>query len=241
MSSNETNLDDLLDGALDDFDKIPRQKLTDSSVKGRKDQFESIEEDLKEFSKFPAEESEEKIREKLRQTINQLHDSSSSTSGLGQDLTEEELNKMFNNFDLGGAEGPGEESFSNLLPMMEGMMQSLMSKELLYPPMKDIADKFPGWLADNRNKISSSLYEKYNKQYDLTKQICFIFESEEETDSQTKRKENFETVMRIMQEMQTLGHPPKELTGDNSPGFQVDADGNPIFPDGMNPDQCCLQ
>ena len=237
MSSNEieTNLDDLLDGALDDFDKIPQQKLTDSSAKGRKDQFESIEEDLKEFS----EESDEKIREKLRQTINQLQDNSSS--GLGQDLTEEELNKMFNNFDLGGAEGPGEESFSNLLPMMEGMMQSLMSKELLYPPMRDIADKFPGWLADNRNKISSSLYEKYNKQYDLTKQICFIFESEEETDSQTKRKENFETVMRIMQEMQTLGHPPKELTGDNSPGFQVDADGNPIFPDGLNPDQCCLQ
>ena len=237
MSSNEieTNLDDLLDGALDDFDKIPQQKLTDSSAKGRKDQFESIEEDLKEFS----EESDEKIREKLRQTINQLHDNSSS--GLGQDLTEEELNKMFNNFDLGGAEGPGEESFSNLLPMMEGMMQSLMSKELLYPPMKDIADKFPGWLADNRNKISSSLYEKYNKQYDLTKQICFIFESEEEADSESKRKENFEMVMRMMQEMQTLGHPPKELTGDNSPGFQVDADGNPIFPDGLNPDQCCLQ
>ena len=236
MSSNETNLDDLLDGALDDFDKIPQQKLVDSSVKGRKDQFESIEENLKEFS----EESDETIREKLRQTINQLHGNSTSSS-LDQDLTEEELNKMFNNFDLGGPEGPGEESFTNLLPMMEGMMQSLMSKELLYPPMRDIADKFPGWLADNRNKISSSLYENYNKQYDLTKQICFIFESEEETDSQTKRKENFEIVMKKMQEMQTLGHPPKELTGDNSPGFQFDAGGNPIFPDGMNPDQCCLQ
>ena len=235
MSSTETNLDDLLDGALDDFDKIPQQKLLDSSVKGRKDQFESIAEDLKEFS----EESDEKIREKLRQTINQLHDNSSS--GQAQDLTEEELNKMFNNFDLGGPGGPDGESFTNLLPMMEGMMQSLMSKELLYPPMRDIADKFPGWLGDNRNKISSELYEKYNKQYDLTKQICFIFESEEESDSQTKRKENFEIVMRMMQEMQTLGHPPKELTGDNSPGFQVDAGGNPIFPEGMNPDQCCLQ
>jgi len=239
MSSNESNLDDLLDGALDDFYKIPQQKMIDSTVKGRKDQFESIEEDLKEFSKFPAEESFEKIQERLRQTINQLHDSSSS--GLGQDLTEEELNQMFNNFDLGGQGETDGESFTNLLPMMEGMMQSLMSKELLYPPMRDIADKFPGWLADNRNKISSSLYEKYNKQYDLTKQICFIFESEEETDSQSKRKENFEIVMRMMQEMQTLGHPPKELTGENSPGFQLDAEGNPIFPDGMSPDQCCLQ
>ena len=235
MSSNETNLDDLLDGALDDFDKIPQQKLLDSSVKGRKDQFESIAEDLKEFS----EESDEKIREKLRQTINQLHDNSSS--GQGQDLTEEELNKMFNNFDLGGPGGPDGDSFTNLLPMMEGMMQSLMSKELLYPPMKDIADKFPGWLADNRNKISGELFNKYNKQFDLTQKICFLFESESESDSESQRKENFEKVMNLMQEMQALGHPPKELTGDNTSNLQFDAYGNPIFPDGMNPNQCCLQ
>ena len=62
--------------------------------------------------------------------------------------------------------------------LMGGMMQSLMSKELLYPPMKDIADKFPGWLADNRNKIEGDLYTKYNKQFELTKQICFLFETD---------------------------------------------------------------
>ena len=125
--------------------------------------------------------------------------------------------------------------------MMEGMMQSLMSKELLYPPMKDIADKFPGWLADNRNKITDELYNKYNKQFELTKQICFLFESESETDSESLRRANFEKVMNLMQEMQNLGHPPQELTGDNSPNLQFDADGNPVFPEGMNPNQCCLQ
>jgi len=240
MSSTETDLDELLDGALDDFDKIPKRKLTDNSVKERREQFVSIEEDLKEFSKFTAEESEEKIREKLKETVDQLGDLSSSA--LGQELTEEELDAMFNNLSLGVPGGaPGQESFNNLLPMMEGMMQSLMSRELLYPPMRDIADKFPGWLADNRNKIDSDLYNKYNKQFDLTKQICFLFEAESETETETRRKENFEKVMNLMQEMQSLGHPPKELTGDTSPNIQFDADGNPIFPDGMNSNQCCLQ
>ena len=237
MSSNEPDLDELLDGALDDFDKIPKRKQTDGSVKKRTDKFVSIEENLKEFSNFTAEESEEKILEKLRQTVEQLGEQQQSS----QELTEEELNTMFNNFSMGEPGEAGQESFNNLLPMMEGMMQSLMSKELLYPPMRDIADKFPGWLADNRNKIDSDLYTKYNKQFELTKQICFLFESESETDSDIQRKDNFEKVMSLMQEMQNLGHPPKELTGETSPNLQFDVDGNPIFPEGMNANQCCLQ
>ena len=237
MSSNQTDLDELLDGALDDFDKIPKGKQTGGREKRGK--VASIEDDLREFSKFTAEETDEKIREKLKHTVEQLHDMSSSA--LGEELTEEELNTMFNNLRMEGEVGAAEENFTNLLPMMEGMMQSLMSKELLYPPMKDIADKFPGWLADNRNKITDELYNKYNKQFELTKQICFLFESESETDSESLRRANFEKVMNLMQEMQNLGHPPQELTGDNSPNLQFDEDGNPVFPEGMNPNQCCLQ
>ena len=35
-------------------------------------------------------------------------------------------------------QGPG---LDNLMPMMEGMMQSLLSKDLLYPAMKELAEK----------------------------------------------------------------------------------------------------
>ena len=37
-----------------------------------------------------------------------------------------------------GGQGPG---LDNLMPMMEGMMQSLLSKDLLYPAMKELAEK----------------------------------------------------------------------------------------------------
>ena len=47
---------------------------------------------------------------------------------------------MFSGMGLApGQQGP--EGLDNLLPMMEGMMQSLLSKELLYPAMKELADK----------------------------------------------------------------------------------------------------
>ena len=55
--------------------------------------------------------------------------------------------------------------------MMETMMQTLLSKNLLYPAIKDLAEKFPDWLADNRLKLSDAEFEKYNKQFEIAKQV----------------------------------------------------------------------
>lgn len=43
----------------------------------------------------------------------------------------------FNSMGLGGGEG-GEGEF---MPMMQGMMKSLLSKEVLYPSLKEISGK----------------------------------------------------------------------------------------------------
>ena len=46
----------------------------------------------------------------------------------------------------------------------------------------------------------------------------------------------FDQVMELMQEMQTLGHPPQELVGDGSSS-------TPSFPvaEGIDPNQCPMQ
>jgi peroxin-19 len=44
--------------------------------------------------------------------------------------------------------------------VVDGMMKQLLSKEFMYEPMKDITDKFPKWLADNKAKLSVEEYEK---------------------------------------------------------------------------------
>lgn len=55
-------------------------------------------------------------------------------------MTEEEMMKTFQQSLNLGAEGGGE-SEANFIPMMQNMMSNLLSKEILYPSLKDLADK----------------------------------------------------------------------------------------------------
>lgn len=48
---------------------------------------------------------------------------------------------------MGGGEGDSEGSFASLA---DTIMQQLLSKDVLYQPMKDIGAKYPGWLAAHR-------------------------------------------------------------------------------------------
>lgn len=46
------------------------------------------------------------------------------------------------------------------VPFMQGIMQSLLSKEVLYPSIKDIVDRYPAWLKDNQNKLDKKEYDR---------------------------------------------------------------------------------
>jgi len=270
MSAEEGDIDDLLDSALEDFDNLPKPKAKSKVSQAApaipcptEEDFLAIfaaaglgqaggevsdlppggmKEELEKLARLAVEAEGEgeapSMEDRLSQTIKQM---SKNSEGLSGQPSEDELQAMFSNMGIGDGTQSG--GIDNLIPMMEGMMQSLLSKELLYPAMKDIADKFPDWLADNRTKISEEEYNKHNKQYDLTKQICFKFEEENEgvEESEEVKKVRFDKIMSLMQEMQSLGHPPKELTGESSPAFQYDAEGNPVLPGLGDPSQCCLQ
>ena len=49
---------------------------------------------------------------------------------------------------LGGPDGDAEGSFASLA---DTIMQQLLSKDVLYQPMKDIGSKYPTWLATHRS------------------------------------------------------------------------------------------
>lgn len=46
------------------------------------------------------------------------------------------------------------------VPFMQGMMQSLLSKEVLYPSLKELSDKYPAWLSENKGKIEQANYDR---------------------------------------------------------------------------------
>ena len=82
--------------------------------------------------------------------------------------TEKELEDMFNDLMKAASDKKpddvGNTEFENVLPMMENMMQSLLSAEILYPPLKELCNKYPDWLAENRQSLKHKEYDNYNKQ-----------------------------------------------------------------------------
>merc|ERR1712223_748967 len=243
MTSEDAELDQLLDSALEDFDNLPKPKVPRKKA-GKKEEggnvlppseedfmriFESVggqggdvaglQAELERLASLASPDNKAKdgdIASSLAATIAQM---SANTADLGKQPSEEELQAMFANLGVADSGGvpPGGlgEGLNNLMQMMEGMMQSLLSKDLLYPAMKELAEKYPDYLADNREKLSEEKYAAYNKQCELTRRICFKFEEEDEKkDTEAMKKERFGAIMGMMQEMQALGHPPKELTGE---------------------------
>ncbi|KAM3579565.1 Peroxisome chaperone and import receptor, variant 2 [Umbelopsis sp. WA50703] len=115
-------------------------------------------------------ETKKTFQETIAQTMNKLKNSSDKVE---TDLSEEPddafMQEMMKQMESLADNG----DFQN---MLEGMMSQLMSKDLLYEPMKDLAAKYPDWLEKNKDKTPPAEYEKYAKQYDYVKQIVASYE-----------------------------------------------------------------
>lgn len=123
--------------------------------------------------------------------------------------SEADLEEMFAEFASQTSSEGGASATPEFLPVLETMMKSILSKDLLYPPLKDLCEKYPEWLADKRAQLSEDEYTQYNNQFQVAQQIVQLFEQQEPQD--------FNKVLELMQIMQTYGHPPKELVAGNSP------------------------
>ncbi|KAI0328775.1 Pex19-domain-containing protein [Cubamyces sp. BRFM 1775] len=140
-------------------------------------------------------------------------------------VKEEDLEDMFSRLvkDVEGTET--EEEFQGLL---ENMMSALMSKDILYEPLKELNDKYPTYLKDNASKISAEDHKRYTSQSKVVAQIVAIFESPNFDQDDTKMGVK---VAELMQEMQEFGSPPSEIMGPLPPGINAGPDGMPNVPE----------
>ncbi|KAB7494472.1 Peroxisomal biogenesis factor 19 [Armadillidium nasatum] len=145
--------------------------------------------------------------------------------------TAEDLGKIFESFGFSDSQNEGGNDLSGLFPLMQTMLENILSKDVLYPPLKEIVAKYPEWLADNRLSLSEEDYERYNKQYDIMKQVVEKFENESKDDTEEVKAQTSEQILILMQKLQELGQPPKELVGDFEPLIAMDERGNPQLPD----------
>ncbi|XP_049883899.1 peroxisomal biogenesis factor 19 isoform X2 [Pectinophora gossypiella] len=173
----------------------------------------------------------EKIDEVSAAISQTLQNLSSNAENLQTPFSDQDLANMFNSFSL----GEGGQDGNMFVPFMQGMMQSLLSKEVLYPSLKELVDKYPAWLAENKGKIDAAEYDRFSKQQELMLKVCAELEPEQESDPEDVRRKRFETVLDLMQKMQDLGQPPTELVGDIAVPPQGFAP-----PTGQDPSQCSL-
>ncbi|XP_032667563.1 peroxisomal biogenesis factor 19 [Odontomachus brunneus] len=99
----------------------------------------------------------------------------------------------------------------DILNFVQGMMQQLLSKEILYPTLKEVSDKYPAWLEEHKATLSSSDLQKYTRQFELLQKVCSELEKEKEDDSKDVKQRRFEVIMSLMQEMEKFGRLPPEL------------------------------
>lgn len=108
----------------------------------------------------------------------------------------DDIAEMFGNVDLNAS---GENNA--FLPFMQGMMQSLLSAEVLLPSLQDLVSKYPKWLEENGSKVPAADRERYEKQHELLKTVCQELEKESPNDTPEVKKEQFQKVFESMQKV----------------------------------------
>lgn len=65
-------------------------------------------------------------------------------------------------------------------------------------------------------------------------------EAEKEDDADDMKKRRFDKILSLMHDMQSCGQPPEELVGEQPGLFQMDGEGNPALPPGVDPQNCSI-
>uniref|UniRef100_A0A3Q0RVS3 Peroxisomal biogenesis factor 19 n=1 Tax=Amphilophus citrinellus TaxID=61819 RepID=A0A3Q0RVS3_AMPCI len=162
--------------------------------------------------------SQQEFTSCLKETLQGLAKNADNLKSSG--LAGDDLVKALEGLGLDEGEGGGDDG--NILPIMQSIMQNLLSKEVLYPSLKEITTKYPEWLDTNKPSLSTEDYQRYEQQAKIMGEICKLFEREDE--GAADKESTFESIMDLMQKLQDLGQPPKELAGDAPPGFNFDMD-----------------
>ncbi|KAL0959039.1 hypothetical protein HGRIS_014344 [Hohenbuehelia grisea] len=167
------------------------------------------------------------FQSKIRQAQNKLKESESSMKSGAAGDAEPSLEDLLKSI---GADGEGGDNEEELAGMLENMMGQLMSKEILYDPLKELCEKYPTYLEENASKLPKPDIERYELQLASVRKIVSVFDEPgyNESDPQTQVK-----VVEMMSEMQSYGSPPQELMGDLPPGY-LGPDGMPQLPEGCN-------
>lgn len=158
----------------------------------------------------PHSNTDEPFQETIRKTMERMQASGDQATATAKpEHSDDMLAQMMKDMQDGGLEGAGDDEGFN--KMLLGMMEQLTNKDILYEPMKELHDKFPRWMSQNRSTTNADDLRRYDKQQRLVGEIVERFEQKSYSDTHTSDRE---FIVERMQEMQAAGSPPADLVGD---------------------------
>jgi peroxin-19 len=124
----------------------------------------------------PAAKADKSFQDTIKKTMERMQESGDAASSAAAASADQDdiLAQMLKEMENGGFGGEGnDEDFSKILM---GMMEQLTNKDILYEPMKELDDKFPKWMQDNKAKVSKEDLLRYEEQQTLVREITARFE-----------------------------------------------------------------
>ncbi|EMD96617.1 hypothetical protein COCC4DRAFT_150311 [Bipolaris maydis ATCC 48331] len=160
--------------------------------------------------KETAAKAEKSFQETIKKTMERMQSSSDTAASAAASSSQDDiLAQMLASMESGGFGGEGgDEDFSKVLM---GMMEQLTNKDILYEPMKELDDKFPKWMEENKAKVEKDDLKRYEEQQTLVREIVGRFERKGYSDDNAQDREY---IVERMQKMQAAGSPPPDLVGD---------------------------
>ncbi|TFB04594.1 hypothetical protein CCMA1212_003681 [Trichoderma ghanense] len=149
------------------------------------------------------------FQDTIRRTMERMQTSGEqATAAAAAGGDDDFLSEMLKQLTSGEFAGGSEEDFSK---MLMGMMEQLTNKEILYEPMKELHDKFPAWIAKNKDSVPADDLKRYMEQKVIVEEIVAKFNEPTYSDSNAADREY---IVDRMQKMQAAGSPPSDLVGD---------------------------
>ncbi|CAA0820589.1 Peroxisome biogenesis protein 19-1 [Striga hermonthica] len=241
MADHSDDLDQLLDSALDDFQNLNLSSsalrgsshnegstMTSGSVQGLGMGLPDLKIKKKGKQKVSPlkpevhiSEALDKLREQTKEAVKGLESVTGPTPPNEGDAMIEDWVKHFG--ELAGSQ--------DMESIVETMMQQLLSKEILHEPMKEIGERYPKWLQENKPKLSDEQYAQYSHQYELIKDLNQVYETE---------PDNFNKIVELMQKVQECGQPPNDIMQELAPGLDLSTFGQ-LSPEMLESQQnCCI-
>ncbi len=144
--------------------------------------------------------TEKPFQETVRKTMERMQASEDqATAAAKTEESDDKFAQMLKEMQDGGLSGAGDDEGLN--KMLLGMMEQLTNKEILYEPMKELHNKFPRWMTENRSNTGADDLRRYEKQQKLVGEIVERFEQESYSDS---RAWDREFIVERMQQVQDL-------------------------------------